>query len=1600
MKRLLTIILSTAMIFTALPWSAVSASAAEPEIELMAETQVFDGGTGTEEDPYLISTAEQLRLIQDFPSCSYRLLNDIELTSWNYIGYAGDDFSGVFDGDYHTISGLTQRFVDENNGTIKNTNFLDGKSWVASKNNGTIENCTAEANVSEYYGYDKTYVKYNNSFSYYAYDYYYAGFVAYNYGTVRNCAFRGSVKGSASPEDYYVSGFIGHNYGTIENCYADATVSGEYVYGFINSNRTDSVIINSYSRSTLSSGSSDKCGFCSTNSGTITNCYYDKDAAGTASTTHGTPKATLAMKMQNTYTDWDFDSVWAIDENVNDGYPYLRMENNEPSGVKDIIFSKQYIYVRPGDEKQLYAELLPEDTGHKKVWTSSDDKIATVSPTGVVTGVKAGDAEITLTVGECSKSCMVHVVDDLISVNGMSLDRSSLALDKGGEYTLTAALDPANATDKGVSWSSSDPAVASVDAEGKVTAVADGTAVITAVTNDGDFKAECSVSVRTPVKDIKISKTSLDMYVGKVETLTAEISPSDATNKNVVWTSSDSDIASVADGIVTAKKAGTATITVTTDDGGLYAQCAVTVTVPVDGITLNRTSAEIALGDSIELIPTIDPANASDQRVIWSTTDKEVVTVDNGVVKAVGTGMATVTATTADGSKTASCRITVPVAVTGITLDETSITINRGRTKQLNAVIEPSDATNKNIIWKSSDERIAKVENGIVTGISEGTALITATTSDGEKSAQCTVRVNVAVEGITLDRSTVTLPLGKMTELIPTITPSDATDQTVTWTSSAPGIVKVENGIVTAVGTGTATITAATADGNYKAACVVNVPVSVTGITLNRSDITLVKNGTYTLRATVSPVNATNKKVIWRSSDDDIVTVKDGLITAVSAGSAVVTALSEDGSYSADCKVTVTVNSDGITLSESDITMRINEVTSITATVLPLDSTDKTVTWSSSNEKVATVDNGTITALTSGTTVIRAVSANGNSAECVVTVIVPVDGITLDASAIKLNAGDSRTLIPTITPANAGIKDIIWTSSDDGIATVDNGTVTAVDAGTAVIAAKTVDGNKIASCEVTVVIPATEVVLNKTISVLEQGDTDTLTANVLPLNATDRNVIWTSSDDNIVSVDNGIITAKEPGSAVITARCGNVSAVCVVNVGVKYSANIEVGSVRDRAGETVTLPVSISNNPGIAAFSLTVNYDSSKLTPVSIEKGEALGDSGELTSNLQEGALDGDAVTAYWVDPENFTGNGEMLLVTFTINEGTEDGEVPVEISYTLGDVTNQEYESVALNITNGAVNVASVIPGDVYEDGDVNVKDGLKLSQYLAEWDVPMSEFETLAADIYKDDEINAKDGLKLSQYLAGWNVSLVSLLDTGNIGFEVGSAEAAPGGYVDVPVVITENTGVATFNLKISYDSALTPVSITSNLMEGSLTSNLQQGIVDAGYVTAYWVNPSDITATGNAFTIRFKVSEDAEGELPVTISCSDGDICDQSFGNIDASFSDGLVTIKDGAGNGDLAYTVNSIEVESISDGHAYARINVTKNIESKADDTLIIASYDEEGRLVDLTTMQAQYLNGQNVTFRGRIVYGEGYSVKAFVWDDIDSMNVLSNAVTFE
>lgn len=252
------------------------------------------------------------------------------------------------------------------------------------------------------------------------------------------------------------------------------------------------------------------------------------------------------------------------------------------------------------------------------------------------------------------------------------------------------------------------------------------------------------------------------------------------------------------------------------------------------------------------------------------------------------------------------------VPVTGIILSASSKNVSVGSSAfTLTCTVSPADATDRSVIWASSDTSVAKVNNGVVTPVGAGTAVISATAADGSGvTASCTVTVSpIKATGLSLNRTTdsVSIAAGSYT-LTANVTPSDTTNKTLTWTSSDTSVATVSGGVVTLLTPGTVTVTAATQDGSgLTAACTLTItPVNATGVSLNSASINLtVDEPVRMLTAVVTPSNATNKSIVWSSSDTSIATVKDGIVTAVSTGNCTITANVAGTNLSTQCAVTV-----------------------------------------------------------------------------------------------------------------------------------------------------------------------------------------------------------------------------------------------------------------------------------------------------------------------------------------------------------------------------------------------------------------------------------------------------------------------------------------------------------------------------------------------------------------------------------------------------------------------------------------------------------------------------------------------------------------------
>lgn len=334
------------------------------------------------------------------------------------------------------------------------------------------------------------------------------------------------------------------------------------------------------------------------------------------------------------------------------------------------------------------------------------------------------------------------------------------------------------------------------------------------------------------------------------------------------------------------------------------------------------------------------------------------------------------------------------VPVKSVSCSPNEKTLYRGERFQLTYTINPKDASDQSVDWESSTPSVATVSGGVVEALAAGTTTITLTTRDGGEKAYCTITVIIPVESVALNENSVTIREGETYTLIATVSPSDAEDKSVTWSSSNTSVASVSSsGVITAKTVGNATITVKTNDGAKTATCQVTVKskaIPVTGISLNKTTMSLAAGESEYLYATISPSNATDKSVSWTSSNTAIATVSSsGYVTAKAVGSAEITATTTDGGKKATCNITVLpVAVTGITLNKSSLSMLENDSETLIATIIPSNATNKAVSWSSSNSAVASVNaNGLVLAKAAGNAIITVTTEDGQkTANCSVSV--------------------------------------------------------------------------------------------------------------------------------------------------------------------------------------------------------------------------------------------------------------------------------------------------------------------------------------------------------------------------------------------------------------------------------------------------------------------------------------------------------------------------------------------------------------------------------------------------------------------------------------
>lgn len=747
-----------------------------------------------------------------------------------------------------------------------------------------------------------------------------------------------------------------------------------------------------------------------------------------------------------------------------------------------------------GTDTSFTVNVSPEGATNKN-WTSSTSNasIASLSGKSTIHAVAPGTAIITVTTEDGKKTATITVtVTQQVGEIRLSADKTTLKV--GGTAKVTANVLPENASNKGVTFTSSHSTVATVDANGNVQAASAGTTTITATAADGKGAyGTITIKVEDMATGVTLSPTSKELKVNETAQLAARVLPATA-NQGIKFTSSDETVATVSEiGLVTARKEGTAVITATAADGSeKSASCtikvgATAVDVPVTGITLDQPEITIeVLKDAKQLKATVEPANATNKDVVFSSSNTNVAVVSNtGLVTAINNGTATITVTSKENpSIMAKCLVKVgaPVLVTDVTVQPAELNLKTDGTYQLSVSVLPSNADERGVTFESSNTAVATVSaSGLITAKGPGTATITVTAKDGSgKKATCTVTVTQPVKGVTVSPSSVVIQKDNVQKLTASVVPENATNKKLIYKSSNETVAVVSNdGIITARSEGWATITVCSEENQaIYGTCTVKVglPVYVTKITLDTTNVTMWAGATRQLGVSIEPANADIKNVTYGSSNPDVATVSsNGLITAKKKGTATITVTATDGSgKSASCAVIVKQPVTGIQITPNGFTLVKGDVKDLKANVSPADADNPDVIWTSSNTNIAAVSSkGQVTAVNEGSCVITATCKDNASisASCTIVVGTPVTSVALAPNRASMNTGETILITASVLPTNASNKGIIWSwKSEDGASIIlTNGAVKAMKAGTVTVTAKAADNSgKEAYCTITI----------------------------------------------------------------------------------------------------------------------------------------------------------------------------------------------------------------------------------------------------------------------------------------------------------------------------------------------------------------------------------------------------------------------------------------------------------------------------------------------------------------------------------------------------
>ena len=835
---------------------------------------------------------------------------------------------------------------------------------------------------------------------------------------------------------------------------------------------------------------------------------------------------------------------------------------------------------------QLKANLHGTYSG-SVMWNSSDPTSVSVSDTGLITGLKVTTTDVTITASVTiaggitrTATCRVKVQNAMTKFT-LNPDGDEF-MNVGDVLTLEAVIKETVSVAP-LRWISSKESVFTVRSSDDnktaiVNALAGGTGTLIVENTVTGDRVSVDITVRIPITDLKFNAESFSFpFYQNGHNMSDELTmePKDATSTKMIWTIDNTSVATIdSSGYLKFVAPGTVSITVRPDHNpkNKYANTIVKITGGPDNITfegkdIKDDHMDLEVSETKTVSVKFEPETAQSD-LVWSCDTKDIVLVayddKKRELSVIGrkVGKVTVMCRTEDNARY-TFTVTVTQASTGLQFTGDSVTLYKGdptkgqvQLKELLKMI-PETSTDK-VTYTSRDDKIASVDkdSGLVTAVAAGKTYVMATTGSGRTNSIDIIVIDRVTE-IKSDFKTATVYIGETLTITPTVLPETASEKNIKWTwepydtggsASVSLVEKVGSVDVTGESEGMVILTGVSVDNeSAKVSYLLNVkyknPQYNTKVTLSPSTKYINVGKKFRVGRKVTGAYKGNKTLKWKSSKPKVASVdSNGNVKAKKVGKATITATCQDGSKAkGKMKVVVRQLVTKIRMNRTSASIMIGKSVQLSVIITPANATVKGVTWKSSDTAIATVDGGKVIGMSAGTVKITATSKDAGKKKCycwvTVTEPMPVTNFTVTNESIVVAKGKSVQAGITPNPVNTTDSISYWSDNPSVASVNSHGKISTHKVGQATIYAKSQNGVE-AHVDVTVVD------LNRKAVTLRQYDTEQLSVVMIS-----SGVTWYSADPNIASVDeNGLVTAKMPGTTIIYANVEGVKLGCRVTV--------------------------------------------------------------------------------------------------------------------------------------------------------------------------------------------------------------------------------------------------------------------------------------------------------------------------------------------------------------------------------------------------------------------------------------------------------------------